>query len=78
METARKWATGDLFNARRLGDGREACERVGINYDTARNYASVCKAFKLSFRNYNLSFEYHRTAMAAQPEDRQRWVVYKD
>ncbi len=35
----------------------------------------VCAAFELLDRSNNLTFKHHRWAMAAPPEERQRWLA---
>jgi hypothetical protein len=39
---------GDWLNAGKWADGPEACEAIGIAYQTAMNAGSVCAAFKFS------------------------------
>ena len=61
-----QWWHGDLWLADRkqgwweYGEGQEYAEKLGVNYQTIRDYASVCKAFEPSSRNDNLSFNHHR------------------
>jgi hypothetical protein len=74
-----QWWLGDWWvegkdRVRRWGGGRETAEKLGVSYETLRNYGSVSRAFELSFRNDNLTFEHHRAAMAAPPEQRSVWL----
>jgi hypothetical protein len=78
VEMAIQWLRGDWWAyglARKFGEGEKLAERVGVNYGTIRNYGSVARAFQLSLRNDNLSFDHHRLAMTAptMPE-RMRWL----
>jgi site-specific DNA-methyltransferase (adenine-specific) len=60
------WIVGDWLLAGESGGyiergkHKEACERFGIAYQTAKDAAYVCRAFERSCRHY-LSFEHHRT-----------------
>lgn len=76
IERATPWWVGDWFNAGKWGARREMCEELGINYDTATQYGSVCTAFQTSDRSKVLTFSHHLRAMAAQPEDRARWLQW--
>jgi hypothetical protein len=40
-----------------------------------RTYASVARAYDLSIRIDNLTFNHHRIAMAVEPKDRIDWLV---
>ena len=57
------WYLGDGINSCRekweQGTLEEISERFDINYRTARNVSSVCRAFELSRRRDNLSFKHH-------------------
>ena len=59
IDQARQWWLGDWFNACKSGDGREACDLIGINYKTARNCGNVSRKIKLSRRRGNLSYTHH-------------------
>jgi hypothetical protein len=64
-ESGHQWRIGDWWNAGvPWGKGEEACREAGIEYKTARNCATVCKAFDLSRRRDNLSFNHHAEAAA--------------
>src|SRR6516164_2144987 len=74
---ALQWASGDWWaygEDRKYGDGRACAEHVGVNYDTIRNRAVVCRAFELSRRRDNLSFTHHQEVMAAPAEQYDSWL----
>jgi DNA (cytosine-5)-methyltransferase 1 len=60
------WIVGDWLLAGESGGyiergkHKEACERFGIAYGTARNALCVANAFKLSLRSDNLSWHHHK------------------
>jgi hypothetical protein len=60
VDQARQWWLGDWWNACQWGDGRQACEDMGINYQTAQDCGWVAKAFKFSRRKENLRFSHHK------------------
>jgi hypothetical protein len=69
IERGSQWAIGDWYNAIPLGskwdtdDGKKAaCERVGLNYNTARSYADVCRSFSIDTRVSidGITFNHHR------------------
>ena len=55
-----QWAIGDWYNAIPWGDKQKACERVGLNYKTAQDNATVAKIYQMSGRSGNLTFSHHR------------------
>lgn len=55
-----QWAIGDWYNAIPWGDKAAACERAGLNYDTARTYGVVASAFKIDTRVSILAFKHHQ------------------
>ena len=59
IDQARQWWLGDWWNACAWGDGKAACERIGVNYQTASNCGDVSKSIQLSRRRVNLSFSHH-------------------
>ena len=67
------WIVGDWLLAGESGGyiergkHKEACERFGIAYQTARNALTVAKAFELSRRRDDLSPQHH--AEVANRED---------
>lgn len=71
-----QWLIGDwwVFGDRRYGEGEQLAERIGANYGTLCNYGTVARAYDFSLRNENLTFEHHRAAMAAPPEERLFWL----
>lgn len=60
IEKASQWWLGDWFNLCEWGDGREACDLIGIKYENARVCGHVARKFKLLRRRNNLSFSHHR------------------
>jgi hypothetical protein len=57
-----QWLIGDWYNKVPWGDKKAACERVGLDYATARTYAAVASKFEMSIRIDNCSFAHHRIA----------------
>jgi N6-adenosine-specific RNA methylase IME4 len=77
-EAAAQWWLGDwwVFGAqRKYGDGEEVAERVGVEYQTIRDYGSVARAYQLSWRHDNLTFNHHREAMRVEEDKRQWWLA---
>lgn len=62
-----QWYIGDWYNAIPWGDKKAACEKVGLNYKTARDFGSICQRFEMSLRNDILTFQHHKV-IAALPE----------
>jgi len=60
LDQARQWWLGDWWNACKWGDGKEACERIGVNYENARVCGHVSEQIQLLRRRNNLSFSHHR------------------
>ena len=50
---------GDWWNACAWGDGKDACEALGINYGTAQNCGQIAATFDFTRRRVNLSFSHH-------------------
>jgi hypothetical protein len=72
-----QWWRGDwwAYGAdRKYGDGREIAEKAGVNYETAKQYGSVARAFELCERSHNLTFDHHLRVMAAPEGERQYWL----
>lgn len=78
IEGAVQWWMGDWWaygEDREWGRGVEIADKIGINYGTVRNYGTVARAYELSLRNDNLTFEHHRLAMAeSNPRRRLEWL----
>lgn len=51
---------GDWWNVCQWGDGKAACERLGVNYENARVCGHVSEQIRLLRRRNNLSFSHHR------------------
>lgn len=60
MEKGLQWAIGDWYNSIPWGDKEAACEKAGLTYVTARDYALTARQFELSTRVDILSFKHHR------------------
>jgi hypothetical protein len=68
IEQSKQWWLGDWWNAGKWGDGPEACEQIGVEYQTARNCAAVSGAFTLSRRRDNLTFTHHAETCSIDDE----------
>ena len=53
------------------GDGKEACERIGVNYQTAQNCGNDASKIKFSRRRENLTFSHHAEVCAIKEEAKQ-------
>lgn len=74
-ESATQWWIGDWYNqGHEYGEHEEACRLAGISYKTARNLASVCKAFEMSRRRDNVSFGHHEAVKALPEADQDFWL----
>ena len=60
VDQARQWWLGDWWNACKWGDGKKACEEIGVDYQTAQDCGMVARKFQISSRNENLSFSHHK------------------
>ena len=60
IDQARQWWLGDWWNACAWGDGKVACERIGVNPETASNCGKVSRAFEFPRRHGNLTFSHHQ------------------
>ena len=54
VNQARQWWLGDWWNACKWGDGKAACEEVGVDYQTARLCGHVSTNFELLRRRNKL------------------------
>ena len=60
MDQSKQWWIGDWWNAGvKWGDGKEVCERIGIEYSTAASCGLVCRRFQFCRRRQNLSLKHH-------------------
>ena len=79
IETGYQWWTGDWWTVgedREWGEGEEVADKIGINYQTVKQYGSVASAFELCDRSHNLTFTHHLRAMAEpDPRKRLRWLA---
>jgi N6-adenosine-specific RNA methylase IME4 len=78
-EGAMQWWLGDGWaysEDRKWGEGEEFAEKIGVDYKTIRNYASICRAIELSRRRDNLTFTHH-AEIAGQPAREQDRLLAK-
>ena len=71
LDQARQWWLGDGWNVCQWGDGKEACERIGVNYQTAQNCGNVASKIKFSRRRENLTLSHHAEVCAIKEEAKQ-------
>lgn len=64
VEQSKQWWLGDWWNAGKWGDAQEACDHIGVEYQTAADAGMVCKNFDFSRRREKLSFTHHREVCA--------------
>lgn len=66
VEQSKQWWLGDWWNAGNFyGERQEACERIGVEYQTAANCSMVSKAFEnFSRRREKLTFKHHAEVCA--------------
>lgn len=71
------WCLGDWliygkenYNNRYL----EAIERIGLDYQTLRNYAWVTRRFPASRRRESLSFQHHAEVASLPPAEQDAWL----
>jgi hypothetical protein len=79
IDGAIQWWIGDwwLFGVEHQwgwGEGREAAEAAGFNYQTVKQYGSVAAAYKWCDRSHHLKFTHHLVAMSAPAKERKRWL----
>ncbi len=78
IEHGMQWAIGDWYNAIPWGDKQAACEKAGLNYETAHRYSMVCSHFKFGNRFPNLSFKHHFMVAVEAVSDAQRQSLLKE
>jgi hypothetical protein len=59
VDQARQWWLGDWWNACQWGDGKEACEHIGVDYTTAADCGAVARMFEFARRRVKLTFSHH-------------------
>lgn len=75
IEQSKQWWQGDWWNSCQWGDGRDACEEIGVEYQTAQDCGMVCRSFEFSRRRENLTFTHHREVCAIEdPATRDRFL----
>ncbi|WP_422771344.1 LmbU family transcriptional regulator [Plantactinospora sp. WMMC1484] len=71
------WCLGDwLVYGQDRYEGRYAktVERIGLDYQTLRNYAWVARKFESSRRRENLSFQHHAEVASLPPAEQDAWL----
>jgi hypothetical protein len=76
LSSASAWWVGDWFHYGQweYGERKIQAENLGIDYDTARDYAYVAGRFKLSIRIDTLTFSHHRLVASLDPEAQDHWL----
>ena len=69
------WQIGRWYNSLEWGDRRDICEKVGINYVSAKDCGSIEKKIKMSMRNDNLTFQHHKVIAIDALDDTQRTAL---
>lgn len=74
IEKGMQWAIGDWYNNIPQGynDKVKACDRAGLNPDTARQCALIADVFELSARSQILPFTHHRVLVSTELTNAQR------
>ncbi|RLK25450.1 hypothetical protein DER29_3457 [Micromonospora sp. M71_S20] len=71
------WCLGDwLVYGQDKYEGRYAktVERIGLDYQTLRNYAWVARKFESARRRENLSFQHHAEVASLPPAEQDVWL----
>ena len=76
VDQSKQWWLGDWWNAGvAWGDGKDACDRIGIEYQSTQDCGSVSNAFQFSRRREKLTFTHHREVCALESdEERDRFL----
>jgi hypothetical protein len=72
------WCLGDwlVWGQQRYADRyRHAVARVGLDYQTLRNYAWVARRFELFRRRVELSFQHHAEVASMPPDQQDMWLA---
>lgn len=72
-----QWAIGDWYNAIPWGDKEKACNKVGLNFRTARENGLVSGVFKYGARAPELTYSHHRKIIHADINKSQRTELLK-
>jgi len=75
-DKALQWLIGDWYNQVPWGDKKAACERVGLNYGSAKKYGEIAGKYEMRIRIHNCAFAHHQVA-ASLPAP-QRTEVLED
>ncbi len=75
IESASQWWIGDWLNAADPGYGEHEaiCRAVGLNYNTARTYAQVCR--QIDIRISDLTFRHHQDVAALPAAEQSEWLT---
>lgn len=71
------WCLGDwLVYGQEKYDKRyiEAIDKVGLDYQTLRNYAWISRKFQTARRRESLSFQHHAEVAALLPSEQESWL----
>jgi len=60
VNQARQWWLGDWWNACKWGDGKAACEEIGVDSETASDCGAIAKMFQNPRRRGNLTFSHYK------------------
>ena len=71
VDQARQWWLGDWWNACPWGEGREACEAIGVDYQNAQKCGSIANRIQFLRRRKNLSFSHHQEICSIEEESMQ-------
>jgi hypothetical protein len=69
VNQARQWWLGDWWNACKWGEGKAACDEIGVDYQTAADCGMVAKKFQISSRNEKLTFSHHKAVCSIEDKD---------
>lgn len=77
IASSSRWCLGDWLvygEHRYAGRYRVVADAVGLEYQTLRNYAWVCRCFDVARRRDDLSFQHHAEVASAPPAEQDRWL----
>lgn len=75
VDQAKQWWLGDWWNACKWGEGKEACEKLDINYESAQACGKVAIKIQNSRRLPNLSFSHHQAVAFIDCETTRRAML---
>ena len=65
-----QWIIGDWYNNIPWGDKEAACKKVGLNYQSAKDYGKIAKAYEMEVRT-SIPFGHHKVAASLPAEERE-------